>query len=108
MSVLEQTRELGLLRIIAMTRAQVRKTIEAQAIILGLMGIVPGIAVGLLIAFLMNKATYTTIAHPVQFGFHPWMVLGTLAGSLALVILAAFAPAFRASRIDVLKALQYE
>jgi putative ABC transport system permease protein len=108
MSVLEQTRELGMLRIIAMTRAQVRKTIEAQAIILGLMGIVPGIAVGLVIAYLMNMATYTTIAHPVKFGFHPWMVLGTLAGSLSLVIIAAFLPAFRASRIDVLKALQYE
>lgn len=108
MSVLEQTRELGMLRIIAMTREQVRQTIEAQAVIIGVMGIVPGVAVGLLIAYLMNKATYASIAHPVEFGFHPGMVLGVLAGSLSLVIIAAMLPAYRASRIDVLKALQYE
>lgn len=108
MSVLEQTRELGMLRIIAMTRQQVRQTIEAQAVIIGTMGIVPGVAVGLLIAYLMNKATYASIAHPVAFGFHPGMVLGVLAGSLSLVIVAAMLPAYRASRIDVLKALQYE
>jgi putative ABC transport system permease protein len=108
MSVLEQTRELGMLRIIAMTREQVRRTIEAQAIIIGLMGIVPGMAVGLVIAYLMNIATFASIAHPVKFGFHPWMVLGTLAGAMALVVVAALLPAYRASRIDVLKALQYE
>jgi putative ABC transport system permease protein len=108
MSVLEQTRELGMLRIIAMTREQVRRTIEAQALVIGLMGIVPGVGVGLLIAFLMNKATYASISHPVEFGFHPGIVLGILFGSLALVIIAAMVPAFRASRIDVLKALQYE
>jgi ABC-type lipoprotein release transport system permease subunit len=44
----------------------------------------------------------------VAFGFHPGMVLGVLAGSLSLVIVAAMLPAYRASRIDVLKALQYE
>jgi putative ABC transport system permease protein len=108
MSVLEQTRELGMLRIIAMTRDQVRQTIEAQAVIIGVMGIVPGVLVGLLIAYLMNKATYASIAHPVEFGFHPGMVLGVLAGSLSLVIVAAMLPAYRAARIDVLKALQYE
>lgn len=108
MSVLEQTRELGMLRIIAMTRKQVRRTIIAQAIIIGLMGIVPGILVGLLIAYLMNVATYASIAHPVEFGFHPWLVLGTFFGSMALIMVAALLPAFRASQIDVLKALQYE
>ena len=108
MSVLEQTRELGMLRIIAMTREQVRRTIEAQAIIIGLMGVVPGVAVGLLIAYLMNVATYASISHPVAFGFHPGMVLGVLFGSLSLVVIAALIPAYRASRIDVLKALQYE
>lgn len=108
MSVLEQTRELGMLRIIAMTRAQVRQTIEAQAVIIGVMGIVPGVAVGLLIAYLMNKAAYASIAHPIEFGFHPVLVIGVLLGSLSLVVVAAMLPAYRAARIDVLKALQYE
>ncbi len=39
MNVLEQTRELALLRVVAMTRWQVRKTILAQAIIIGVIGL---------------------------------------------------------------------
>ena len=39
MNVLEQTRELALLRVVAMTRRQVRKTILAQAVIIGLIGL---------------------------------------------------------------------
>ncbi len=38
MNVLEQTRELGLLRIVAMTRGQVRKAILTQAAMIGAMG----------------------------------------------------------------------
>ena len=43
MNVLEQTRELALLRVVAMTRWQVRKTILAQAIIIGVIGLTTGI-----------------------------------------------------------------
>ena len=41
MNVLEQTRELSLLRVVAMTRGQVRKAIVAQAAMLGLLGVAP-------------------------------------------------------------------
>ena len=43
MNVLEQTRELGLLRIVAMTKEQVRRTIVAQALIIGAVGLLPGV-----------------------------------------------------------------
>ena len=46
MNVLEQTRELGLLRVVAMTPGQVRKTIMAQAAMLGMIGVVPGLLAG--------------------------------------------------------------
>ena len=42
MNVLEQTRELALLRVVAMTRRQVRRTIFGQAIIIGLIGMTLG------------------------------------------------------------------
>lgn len=108
MSVLEQTRELGMLRVVAMTRSQVRRTILAQSIIIGLMGIVPGVLVGLFFAYTMNIATQVSIGHPIQLGFHPWLLFGVVFGSLVLVMIAALVPAYRASRIDVLKALQHE
>ena len=39
MSVLEQTRELALLRVVAMTRRQVRRLVLSQAGIIGLIGL---------------------------------------------------------------------
>ena len=42
MTVLEQTREFGLLRVVAMTRNQVRKTIFAQALMMGLLALSAG------------------------------------------------------------------
>jgi putative ABC transport system permease protein len=48
MNVLGQTRELGLLRIVAMTGKQVRRDDpDPQALLIGLVGLVPGIVGGL-------------------------------------------------------------
>ena len=71
MNVLEQTRELGLLRIIAMTRDQVRKTIFAQALMIGLLALIPGIIAGFGIAYLINLATLPVIGHPVEAAVPP-------------------------------------
>jgi putative ABC transport system permease protein len=108
MNVLEQTRELGMLRIVAMTRSQVRRLIVVQALLLGLLGLVPGVVFGCVIGYFMNLAATVSLAHPIAFKFHPLVVAGTFFGGLALVIIAALIPAYRASRLDVLKALHYE
>ena len=57
MNVLEQTRELALLRVVAMTRWQVRKTILAQAIIIGVIGLATGIVGGIVGAYVMNLSS---------------------------------------------------
>jgi putative ABC transport system permease protein len=108
MNVLEQTRELGLLRIVAMTKSQVRRTIVTQALIIGGVGLPPGIAVGVLNAYVMNLGMMSSIAHPVEFHLHPELLALTLGGSLLIVLVAAIIPAYRATRIDVVEALHYE
>lgn len=108
MNVLEQTRELGLLRVIAMTRSQVRRVIIAQAVMLGLVGIVPGLAAGFGMAYIMNLSTLPVIGHPVAFSPHPWLWLGGFLSAMAMVILAAWIPAERAARLRVQTALRYE
>jgi putative ABC transport system permease protein len=105
-NVLEQTRELGLLRIVAMTQAQVRKTIFTQAVIMGLLALVPGIIAGVSVAYLINVAMMPVIGHPVQFNFHPTLLVGGLVVGLAVVALAAWFPANRAARLDLLEALR--
>jgi putative ABC transport system permease protein len=105
-NVLEQTRELGLLRIVAMTQAQVRKTIFTQAVMMGLLALIPGIIAGVSVAFLINLATTTVIGHPVKFTFHPLLLGGGLLAGFAVVALAAWFPANRAAKLDLLEALR--
>jgi len=108
MNVLEQTRELGLLRIVAMTKAQVRRTIMMQAIIIGCVSLPSGVAMGLVVAYVLNMAMPASIGRPVDFHLYPRLVILTLVGAFAIVLIAAFFPARRATRINVVEALHYE
>lgn len=105
-NVLEQTREIGLLRIVAMTRAQVRKTIFTQAMIMAILALVPGIIAGVAVAYLINLAMLPVTGHPVEFTLHPWLMIGGFVVGLLVVSLAAWFPADRASRLDLPTALR--
>ena len=108
MNVLEQTRELGLLRIVAMTKKQVRRTIEAQALIIGGIGLPQGILVGVFIAWVLNLAMMPSIGHPIDFHVYPGMLIATFIGAVCIVMVAAMLPARRATKIDLVEALHYE
>jgi putative ABC transport system permease protein len=108
MNVLEQTRELGLLRIVAMTRGQVHRTILAQALIFGILGLLPGALAGQGMAYLMHLAMMPALGHPVEYVFRPSLLLGGPLAGLAVVLLSACLPARRAGRLELLRALQYE
>jgi putative ABC transport system permease protein len=105
-NVLEQTRELGLLRIVAMTQNQVRKTIFTQAMIMALLAIVPGIIAGVSVAYIINVAMMPIIGHPVKFTFHPALLLGGFAAGLIIVAFAAWFPSDRAARLNLLEAVR--
>jgi putative ABC transport system permease protein len=108
MNVLEQTREIGLLRVVAMTRGQVRRMILAQAAILGGAGLVPGTVAGVGLSYVIHLATLPAIGHPVEFGFHPLLASASFWGGTLLVFAAAWFPAERAARLELMTTLQYE
>jgi putative ABC transport system permease protein len=105
LSVFERTRELGMLRAIGMTRRQVRRMIRHESVVTALIGAALGIAVGMFLAVI------TTLALS-KYGIVFAVPYGTLAVFVAVAILAgmlaAILPARRASRLNVLEALQYE
>lgn len=105
-NVLEQTREIGLLRIVAMTQRQVRRTIFSQALIVALLALVPGIAAGVTIAYLMNLSMLSVTGHLVGFTLRPDLMLGGLVLGIFIVSMAAWFPANRASRLDLPTALR--
>ncbi|MGO9110304.1 MAG: ABC transporter permease [Thermoguttaceae bacterium] len=108
MNVLEQTRELALLRVVAMTRRQIRRLMLAQAGIIGLIGLGLGFVDGISTAYATGRSMMPLLGYPVDFLLHPWLLAGCLGFGLALVLIAALAPAERAARLDLLIALQYE
>lgn len=105
MNVLEQTRELGMMRVVAMTRSQLRRMILSQAIIMGLVGLIPGLLVGLFMAYTTNQTTKSAFGHSAEFVFRPGLILGIFLIACLIVLIAAWIPAVRASRLKLSLAL---
>ncbi len=108
MNVLEQTRELALLRVVAMTRRQVRKTILAQAAIIGVIGLLTGTLGGMVGSYTINLSSIPLFGHAADFVMHPVLVVSCFFIGMAIILLAAWIPAERAARLNLMIALQYE
>jgi putative ABC transport system permease protein len=107
MTILERTRELGLLRALGMTRNQVLSLVLAEAVILAVLGSLAGLAFGLALArglIALLGAVVTTDISVVS------VPPGGLAQSLAVgglvTVASALAPAAQAARTSPLEALR--
>jgi putative ABC transport system permease protein len=108
MNILEQTREIGMLRVVAMTRGQTRQMIFAQALMMGMLGILPGAIAGVFVSYAISLSAEAILGHNIRFELHPWLVLGAAGLGLLIVLLASLIPAERAARLKLASALQYE
>lgn len=103
LSVLERTREIGLLRAIGMTRGQLMSTIRWEAVMVSLFGTLLGIALGVLFAIAGVRAIPDTIIDSVAI---PWATLITIVLMAGLIgVLAAYLPARRAAKLNPLDAI---
>jgi putative ABC transport system permease protein len=107
-NVLDQTRELGVLRALGMRRGQLARWVVAQASALALASCLPGAPMGVLMAFLMNRSTPALIGHVIPFHIDYGFVAACAGGVAALAVLASLLPARRAARLPVIDALRYE
>ncbi len=108
MSVFEQTRELGLLRIIGMTRPQMRKMIFCESLLLGVLGTLLGTLAGLTTAWIIHLCNEPLLGHAIPFTLHTWLVAANAVACLMITLLAAWLPGERAARLDFLSAIAYE
>ena len=105
LSVFERTRELGMLRAVGMTRLQVSRMVRQESVITALIGAALGLPLGVFLAILVTRALSQFNVEFVP----PWKnLIGFAIVAMIAGVLAAVAPARRASRLNVLRALQYE
>jgi putative ABC transport system permease protein len=106
LSVLERTRELGLLRAIGLRRAQAMRMVTVEAVVISVFGALLGIAVGSGLGAAVVRALkddgFTTLAFPWT-RMAVYLILAAIVGVLAAVL-----PAIRAARVNVLAAIAYE
>jgi putative ABC transport system permease protein len=108
MNILEQTREIGLMRVLGMQRRQVRRMVLAQCSFVGILAIVPGFGAGVSLAYIIRSSSLALLGENPQFGaLLPW--LGPYAlGLLLLVLLFGWLPAARGARLNILEAIRAE
>jgi putative ABC transport system permease protein len=108
-SVMQRTREIGLLRAVGMTTRQVGTMILIESAFIALVGAVLGIALGL------AGARWPLALHVAQVAGYwlplhiPWETIAVAIGaSVAIGVVASILPARRAASIEVLEAITYE
>ena len=107
MTVIERTREFGMLRTIGMTRWQVTGQMLLEATILGLLGSSLGIGLGILLARGLTRLMEVVINSPLrEIQFPLETVSASFAIGLVVTLIAAFVPARQAGRISPMEALR--
>ncbi|MEV5910772.1 ABC transporter permease [Streptomyces chartreusis] len=106
LSVVERTREIGLLRAIGLARRQLRRMIRLESVVIAVFGAVLGLALGLV----WGVCTQQVLALQGMTALAiPWpTIVAVVIGSAVVGVVAALLPALRASRMNVLAAIAHE
>lgn len=106
LSVIERTREIGLLRAVGLSRRQLRRMVSLESVAIALLGALLGVGMGVafgaaLMASLRSQGLEVTVI-PVG------SLVGYLLAAVVIGLLAAVVPARRAAKLDVLRAIATE
>ncbi len=106
LSVIERTREVGLLRAVGMSRRQLRTMIRLESVAISVLGAVLGIGLGLIFGISLQRAISGQGIKVLSVPAGQLLVFVVLAAIVG--VLAAVWPARRAARMDVLRAITAE
>ena len=106
LSVIERTREVGLLRAIGLSRGQLRAMITLESVVIAVLGALLGVALGICFGIAMMYAVRDEGLEVISLPYGQLAVF--LAASVVVGVLAAVFPARRAGRLDVLQAISTE
>lgn len=109
-SVIERKKQFGLLSSIGATRKQIRKTVLFEAVTVGTIGIILGIAsaylgIGVVIA-IINKLLPDIFEAPLRLATYRIFIVIPIIFMVITVFISAFIPAHKASKISPIKAIR--
>jgi ABC-type antimicrobial peptide transport system permease subunit len=111
MSVLERTREIGIMKAVGASPRDIRALFLAEAAYVGVFGGVIGLALGVaggqIVDRVIRNLNPRTNPAPI-FVVGPELILGSLGLAIVVALVAGFLPARRAMRMSALSALRYE
>lgn len=112
MSILERTREIGIMKAIGGSDSEIMRIFFFEASLIGLaggtLGVLGGWGVDRIANFVVNR--YVVKQPPyIEFFSIPWYLwVGAIVFAVAVSLLAAIYPALRAARVDPIKALRHD
>ncbi|MFF4581897.1 ABC transporter permease [Streptomyces sp. NPDC001389] len=106
LSVVERTREIGLMRAIGLSRRQLRRMIRLESVVIALFGALLGLGLGMGWGATAQRLLALQGLKVLEI---PWpTIIAVFAGSALVGLFAALVPAFRAGRMNVLNAIASE
>ncbi|WP_412873997.1 FtsX-like permease family protein [Curtobacterium poinsettiae] len=105
LGVLQRRRELGLLRVLGLTGAQVRRMIVTEAVQMVVAAVVSGLALGTLYGWVGGQTLLGSLGTPVSPVLPPLTIGIVVVGALVLAVVATIAPVRRAMRVPPTEAL---
>jgi putative ABC transport system permease protein len=113
MSILERTREIGIMKAIGASNDDVRRIFLVEASVIGLIGGLAGILLGWVVGRLINFGANVYIQSQggtagKLFSLPLWLIASAIAFSILVSLLAGSYPASRAARLDPIRALRHD
>lgn len=106
LSIIERTREIGLLRAVGMSRRQLRRMVRWESVIIAVFGAMLGMVVGAVLGWTVVLALKDEGLGDFSIPVGQLVTLILVAGLAG--VLAAIYPAWKASRLNILDAIAYE
>ncbi|MFA6553399.1 MAG: FtsX-like permease family protein [Patescibacteria group bacterium] len=112
-SLLERTREIGLMRSLGATSKDIYFMFLTESIVIGMLGGLVGIGIGLgagrIVNFALNYLAKRAGGEPVEIFYSPMIFLGAVLGLVFIIsVVTGLYPSRRAAKINPLDALRYE
>jgi putative ABC transport system permease protein len=114
MAVYERTREIGILKALGASGAEIRRLFMIEAGFIGMVGGVAGLLLGWVLGLVLNQGILWYMQYrdlPVRDAFFvttPFVALGVTLFAAGIGVLAGLLPAHRAAALDPLTALRHE